>query len=157
MSTRLPLGSVTAPHPADSAHADYADAEPQNWPPLSLLKHETRAIPALLLRSFADTHREAFEYQGFTIHQVDDLEVVAGDFVQRGTGHCYLISVTPVLGETQQSGTPIHDELLQILADAERFISGFEGGELQEGVAELLARMRRLLPATPIDASTIPE
>lgn len=157
MSTRLPLGSFTAPHPADSAHSACDTPAIENWPPLSLLKHETRAIPALLLRSFADTHREAFEYQGFTIHQVDDLEVVAGDFMQRGTGHCYLVSVTPVLSESQQSGTPIHDELLQILADAERFISGFQESELQEGVGELLARMRRLLPATPVDASTIPE
>lgn len=156
--TMLKPGPFDAAPTEDSAHrvSDPAPVILQDFPPLSLLAHETRAVPALLLSSIANSHRSAFDHLGSTIHMVGDLEVVAGDFEQRQTGHRYLVTVTPVLGDAVlcQSGTPLSQEIQAVLTDAESFVAGFEGDELQEGIAELLARMRRLLPGGALQLST---
>ncbi|PPE75452.1 hypothetical protein C3942_00725 [Solimonas fluminis] len=161
-SNRLKPGPFDAAPAEDSAHrvSDPVPAQPEDFPPLSLLISETRAVPALLLRSFANTHRSAFDYPGFTVHMdADGLETVAGDFVQRATGHLYLVTVTPVvdpadLRDRLRSEQPLYQELSEILAEAEGFIAGFEDDEMQEGVAELLARMRRLMPGGLLHMST---
>lgn len=154
MNSQLPLGPVNAPYPADSAHSGQ-EAREQNFPPVRLLSWVDREIPALMLLSIAGTHKYAFDYTGFMVEKGGN--AVTGHLVQRETGRQYSVQVTPMqpgepspmaerLAHLSLDQAHFVAELLQLIADAGQFIGGFPDSEITEGVAELLARMRRVLP-----------
>lgn len=60
-----------------------------------------------------------------------------GDQKKRRCADCCVVE-----GNEQTAPQPEHSELAEVLHEAERFIAGFEGCELQEGIDELLMRIR---------------
>jgi len=78
--------------------------------------------------------------------RASDLERLA----QKHVGGCAAsLSKEPGKGLVAIYGDPLTQlapsELLQVLAKAERFLSGFEEDESQEGIDDLLARIRAVL------------
>lgn len=104
---QLPLGSVTAPPTEDSAHFNHAHAPLREaWAPLTLLAHETRPIPALLLFSFYGSHRDFLDRPGFTFRTVDRQNVAVSHFVHRASKRHYEVTCAELPSSQQAARAP---------------------------------------------------
>ena len=156
MNDQLKPGSFTAQHIVDSAHAvGDLPGKHQAWPPLGLLRTEGRDIPALLLLSFADSHRHAFDYLGCTIERHSDPQVVVGEFLQRATGKHYTIGVmrqvaAPDAGEicaVPAAWLELFADLRDCLRQAEPYVTAVSSRDPE--LARLAARIRSFTQESP--------
>lgn len=97
----LPLGSVTAPYPEDSAHGGggegaAAPAPILPWPRLALLGNFQREASSLLLQSFYGMHRDVLDFTQISDDYSLGIRVAVGDFVHRPSGIRYIVSIAAV-------------------------------------------------------------
>lgn len=94
---QLPLGSVTAPYPEDSACSSGGAPPPEfDLGRLALLSSETREVPALLLCSFHKTHQDVLRQQRLDVWVVNGRRIAVVDLYHVPSSRTYQISAVAI-------------------------------------------------------------